>query len=95
MQGYGVGAVASLLMESHCRGLGTPFERAEMDLPEALACHNVGGHVDFLLQVTAKDLETFGDLARDNIRCLPGVKEMNSTPAAAEAVGIAHTTARL
>lgn len=77
--GYGVTAFVSILMESHSRELGIAFERAVKEIPEVLSCHNVSGHFDFLLQVISKDLETFGDFARDNIRCLPGVKEMNSS----------------
>ena len=77
--GYGVTAFVSILMESHSRELGIAFERAVLDIPEVLTCHNVSGHFDFLLQVIAKDLESFGDFARDRIRCLPGVKEMNSS----------------
>lgn len=77
--GYGVTAFVNILLESHSRDLGIAFERAVMEIPEILSCHNVSGHFDFLLQVIAKDLESFGDFARDNIRCLPGVKEMNSS----------------
>lgn len=77
--GYGVTAFVSILLESHSRDLGLAFERAVLDIPEILTCHNVSGHFDFLLQVVAKDLESFGDFARDNIRGLPGVKEMNSS----------------
>jgi Lrp/AsnC family leucine-responsive transcriptional regulator len=77
--GYGVTAFVSILMESHSRELGVAFEKAVQDIPEILSCHNVSGHFDFLLQVIAKDLESFGDFARENIRCLPGVKEMNSS----------------
>ena len=77
--GYGVTAFVSVLLESHSKELGISFERAVLDIPEILSCHNVSGHYDFLLQVLAKDLESFGDFARDHIRCLPGVKEMNSS----------------
>ena len=77
--GYGVTAFVSVLLESHSKELGIAFERAVFDIPEILSCHNVSGHYDFLLQVLAKDLESFGDFARDHIRCLPGVKEMNSS----------------
>lgn len=77
--GYGVTAFVSVLLESHSKELGVAFERAVQDIPEILSCHNVSGHFDFLLQVIARDLESFGDFARDYIRCLPGVKEMNSS----------------
>ena len=77
--GYGVTAFVSILLESHSRELGSAFERAVMEIPEILSCHNVSGHYDFLLQVIATDLESFGNFARDHIRSLPGVKEMYSS----------------
>jgi Lrp/AsnC family leucine-responsive transcriptional regulator len=77
--GYGVTAFVSILLESHSRELGIAFEKAVMEIPEILSCHNVSGHSDFLLEIIAKDLESFGNFARDHIRCLPGVKEMNSS----------------
>ncbi len=77
--GYGVTAFVSILMESHSKELGVAFEKAIAEIPEVLSCHNVSGHFDFLLQVIAKDLVSYGNFARDKIRCLPGVKEMNST----------------
>lgn len=77
--GYGVTAFVSVLLESHSHDIGSAFELAVMDVPEILSCHNVSGHYDFLLQVIAKDLESFGNFARDKIRRMPGVKEMYSS----------------
>lgn len=77
--GYGITAFVSILLESHSRELGIAFERAVLEIPEILSCHNVSGHFDFVLIVIGKDLESFGNFARDRIRCLPGVKEMNSS----------------
>lgn len=48
-------------------------------LSGVLACHNVSGEYDFLLQVVARDLNGLGDFARDVLRALPGVKEINSS----------------
>jgi Lrp/AsnC family leucine-responsive transcriptional regulator len=39
----------------------------------------VSGQYDFLLQEVARDLGSFGEFARNTIRSLPGVKEMNSS----------------
>lgn len=79
MLGYGVSAFVSILLESHSRELGLAFEKAVMEIPEILSCQNVSGQSDFLLQIIAKDLESFGNFARDHIRCQHGVKEMNSS----------------
>jgi Lrp/AsnC family leucine-responsive transcriptional regulator len=77
--GYGVTAFVSILLESRSTDLGVAFERAVQETPEILSCDNISGHFDFLLKVIAKDLDSFGDFARDKIRNLPGVKEMNSS----------------
>ena len=77
--GWGVTAFVHVLMENHSAELGAQFEAAVQDIPEVVTCHNVSGQYDFLLQVVARDLKSFGEFARSAIRTLPGVKEMNSS----------------
>jgi DNA-binding Lrp family transcriptional regulator len=77
--GWGVIAFVHVLMENHSMALGAKFEEAVQLIPEVVACHNVSGEYDFLLQVVARDLKSFGEFARTTIRALPGVKEMNSS----------------
>lgn len=77
--GWGVTAFVHVMMENHSAQLGEQFERAVLTIPEVVACHNVSGQYDFLLQVVARDLKSFGEFARNAIRTLPGVKEMNSS----------------
>lgn len=77
--GWGVTAFVHVMLESHQPELGLQFEAAILDLPEVVACHNISGQYDFLLQIVAKDLEGFGEFARNELRRLPGVKELNSS----------------
>lgn len=77
--GWGVTAFVHVMLESHSAQLGAQFEAAVLAIPEVVACHNVSGQYDFLLQVVATDLKHFGEFARSTIRTLPGVKEMNSS----------------
>ena len=77
--GWGVTAFVHVLLENHSAELGAQFEHAVQAIPEVIACHNVSGQYDFLLQVVARDLKSFGEFARSAIRTLPGVKEMNSS----------------
>jgi DNA-binding Lrp family transcriptional regulator len=77
--GWGVLAFVHVMMERHDVKLGAQFEDAVVRIPEIVACHNVSGQYDFLLQVVARDLKGFGEFARGTIRTLPGVKEMNSS----------------
>lgn len=77
--GWGVTAFVHVMMENHSMTLGAQFEEAVQLIPQVVACHNVSGQYDFLLQVVARDLRSFGEFARSTIRTLPGVKEMNSS----------------
>jgi Lrp/AsnC family leucine-responsive transcriptional regulator len=77
--GWGVTAFVHIMIERHDTELGAKFEKAVQEVPEIVACHNVSGQYDFLLQVVACDLKSFGEFARSTIRALPGVKEMSSS----------------
>jgi DNA-binding Lrp family transcriptional regulator len=77
--GLGVFAFVHVTLDRHDAALGTRFEDAVRAIPEIVACHNVSGQYDYMLQVVARDLASFGDHVRDTLRMLPGVKEMNSS----------------
>ncbi|MNZ48910.1 Leucine-responsive regulatory protein [compost metagenome] len=77
--GYGVTAFVSVMMESHSQDMARTFEQRLLEIPEIVACHNVSGRYDFLLEVVAKDLESFGEFAREVLQTLPAVKEIYSS----------------
>jgi DNA-binding Lrp family transcriptional regulator len=77
--GWGVTAFIHIMLENHRRDLGERFEQAVLGIEQVIACHNVSGEYDYLLQVVARDLQDFGEFARDVLRALPGVKEINSS----------------
>ncbi|VVO08144.1 Lrp/AsnC family transcriptional regulator [Pseudomonas fluorescens] len=77
--GYGVTAFVSVMMSSHSKDNARNFEKRLLDIPEIVTCHNVSGRYDFLLEVVAKDLESFGEFAREVLQTLPGVKEIYSS----------------
>ncbi|MCK6190106.1 MULTISPECIES: Lrp/AsnC family transcriptional regulator [unclassified Pseudomonas] len=77
--GYGVTAFVSIMMESHTQDIARAFEQRLLEIPEIVACHNVSGRYDFLLEVVAKDLESFGEFAREVLQTLPCVKEIYSS----------------
>ena len=77
--GYGVTAFVSVMMESHSQEVARCFEQRLLEIPEIIACHNVSGRYDFLLEVVAKDLESFGEFAREVLQALPAVKEIYSS----------------
>ncbi len=77
--GYDVTVFVSVMLENHRLGIGQSFENAVQAIPEIIACHNVSGRYDFLLEVVSRDLESFGRFSRDVLRDLPGVKEIYSS----------------
>ena len=77
--GYGVTAFVSVMMDSHSQDTARAFEQRLLAIPEIVACHNVSGRYDFLLEVVARDLESFGEFAREVLQTLPAVKEIYSS----------------
>ncbi|MCB1953663.1 MAG: Lrp/AsnC family transcriptional regulator, partial [Rhodocyclaceae bacterium] len=77
--GYDVTAFVNVMLENHRLDLGDSFEVAVQGIPQVVACHNVSGRYDFMLEVVAADLEAFGEFARNVLRALPGVKEIYSS----------------
>ena len=77
--GYGITAFVSVVMGSHGQDIARAFEAAIQDIPEVVACHNVSGEYDFLLEVVATDLASYGQFARNVLQALPGVRELHSS----------------
>lgn len=77
--GYGVTAFVSVMMGSHSQALAREFEARIAEIPEIIACHHVSGRYDFLLEVIATDLKSFGEFTREVLQALPGVKELYSS----------------
>ncbi|AIR89587.1 Lrp/AsnC family transcriptional regulator [Pseudomonas cremoricolorata] len=77
--GYGVTAFVSIMMDSHGKDVAQAFEQRLAEIPEIIACHHISGRYDFLLEVLATDLESFGEFAREVLQRLPGVKEIYSS----------------
>jgi Lrp/AsnC family transcriptional regulator, leucine-responsive regulatory protein len=77
--GLGVIAFVHVRFAVHDRAVATRFEREVLGIPRILACHNVSGTADYLLQVVARDLDDYGTFMRDVLRGLPGVRSVEST----------------
>lgn len=76
---YGITAFVSVVMGSHTQKIARAFEAKVQNIPEVIACHNVSGRYDFLLEVVATDLAAYGEFARDVLQALPGVTELHSS----------------
>lgn len=77
--GYGVLGFVHLSMHDHTLQKADAFEREVVALPQVLSCHNLSGRFDYQLEVVAQDLETFSEFVRNNIRSLPGVREISTS----------------
>ena len=77
--GHGITAFVSVVMGSHGQEVARAFEAAIEEIPEVVACHNVSGEYDFLLEVVATDLASYGQFARNVLQALPGVRELHSS----------------
>lgn len=74
--GLGLFAFISIMLDSHSEKAMNHFESGVMALPNVVACHNVSGKYDYLLQVVVTDMEAFHELAMHKIRTLGNIKEM-------------------
>lgn len=74
--GLSLFAFVSVMLDSHSEKTMNNFESGVMALPNVVACHNVSGKYDYLLQVVAIDMEAFHELVMHKIRGLSNVKEV-------------------
>lgn len=77
--GLGVLGFVQIGMHNHTAEVTSAFEREVQALPQVLACHNLSGRYDYLIEAIAPDLESFSQLVRVKIRSLPGVKEISTS----------------
>lgn len=66
-------------IDSHSEEDAQRFELQVGALPSVIACYAIAGDADFLLQVVAKDLDSFSSFAMEVVRRLPGIKEMQTS----------------
>ena len=77
--GWGVTAFVQVTLERHELALGDRFEQAVRAMPEIVACHNVSGAYDYLLQVLARDLKALSQFLMDTLMTLPSVDNVRSS----------------
>jgi Lrp/AsnC family leucine-responsive transcriptional regulator len=76
--GLGVMVFIRINIDRHSEAEAKKFEQEVMQLEDVVACYSIGGDADFLVQVVARDLDSFADFAMTVVRQLPGIKEMQS-----------------
>lgn len=77
--GLGLLAFIRVKIDSHSEEDAHHFEQQVRALPSVIACYAIAGDADFLLQVVARDLDSFSSFAMEVVRRLPGIKEMQTS----------------
>lgn len=77
--GYGVLAFVQLSVSIHTDEATARFENVVRSCPEVIACHNITGQADFLLQVVAPDLDSYGAFIDRVFRKLPEIRSIHSS----------------
>lgn len=88
--GFDVLAFVHVRFQSHGDNAPDRFEKAVAKLPEVLSCHKVTGDADYLLQVLAADLDSYGDFVERVLRKQPGVASIQSSLALREVKSTSH-----
>lgn len=76
--GLGVMAFVQISCADHSEETTAQFEKIIESAPQVLACHNTTGEADFLLQVVARDLDSYSRFVEKVLRKLPGVTSIRS-----------------
>ncbi|MBF0876651.1 Lrp/AsnC family transcriptional regulator [Gluconobacter cerevisiae] len=76
--GLNLFAFLSIMLDDHSEETMTGFEKAVSEMPGVIACHNVSGKYDYLLQIIVRDMEDFHALSMRQIRMLGCIKEMHT-----------------
>ena len=76
--GLGVMAFVQISCTDHSEEATAKFERIIESAPQVLSCHNTTGEADFLLQVVARDLDSYSRFVEKVLRTLPGVSSIRS-----------------
>ena len=76
--GYGVLAFVQLSVSIHTDEATARFENVVRSCPEVIACHNITGQADFLLQVVVPDLRGYDRFLTGCLLKIPGVSDIRS-----------------
>ncbi|TKC91506.1 Lrp/AsnC family transcriptional regulator [Trinickia terrae] len=69
-------AFVNIMLDNHSEKSMRAFEAGVMAFPNVVACHNISGRYDYLLQIVVHDMEEFHEVAMHKIRVLGNVKEI-------------------
>jgi len=76
--GLGLKAFVQISCTDHSEEATATFEKIIQAAPQVLSCHNTTGEADFLLEVVARDLDSYSRFVETVLRKLPGVSSIRS-----------------
>ena len=77
--GHAVKAFVTVRVERQDTELAEEFRRRVREQPQVQACHMISGSIDFILEVVASDLDTFGKFIDGELLGMPAVKDASSS----------------
>lgn len=77
--GNGVKAFVAVNIDRQNTKLAREFRRRIREHPQVQACHMISGTIDFMLEVVAEDLESFGAFIDRELLSMPAVKDASSS----------------
>ena len=82
--GFDVLAFVHIRFGGHADNTPELFEQAILALEEVLSCHKITGNADYLLQVVAADLQSYGEFIENVLRKQHGIISIQSSLALRE-----------
>ncbi|HNP35282.1 MAG TPA: Lrp/AsnC family transcriptional regulator [Woeseiaceae bacterium] len=77
--GNHVKAFVAVNVDRKNTALAQDFRRKLREHPQVQACHMISGTIDFILEVVAKDLDSFGNFIDSELLGMPAVKDASSS----------------
>jgi len=79
LAGFGIEVVLLVAMTEHTDENRRDFESHVQSLPHVLECFSVSGERDYMLQVVARDMDSYTDFLNSEILKHPAVRSASST----------------
>jgi len=73
-----VQAMVMVHLSHHQAGSIEEFEARIRDVPQVIACFNLTGRYDYLLQVVARDIDHLRELVTRTLAAIPGVEQQET-----------------
>ncbi|MDH3440999.1 MAG: Lrp/AsnC family transcriptional regulator [Gammaproteobacteria bacterium] len=77
--GHRVKAFVEVNVDRQNTKLAQDFRRKVVEHPQVQSCHMVSGSIDFMLEVVASDLDSFGKFIDGELLSMPAVKDASSS----------------